>query len=476
MWIEVENTFARLTKATEEESAWLAEYLSFPDAEAHFRMRKIPKWKRGDGKIHMLNGVTASFPAGFVSQVEKAAAEQGHKVQTLDRRKRPVRADETAMIDWLRAYQLEAVAVAKEHSRGIFHHPTGSGKTEIQVALAEVYPTDWLILTHRKDLMLNASERFLRRTGEVIGMIGEGQWDIRRVTVAMFQTLYAGLRKDNDAVIRFLRSVRGVMIDECHVLPAGSFWKVLLQLQNAYYRYGFSGTPFSRGDKKSVFVWGGIGPIIHKIKPQTLIDAGVIAKPEIRFARVPNTKVTQRSWAEAYNESVVVSKQRNAVVMKQVALAAKPCLLFVNSVEHGKRLERALRARGDKVEFVWGKHAVAVRRAAIERLVHGEVDTLVCNVIFQEGIDIPELQSVVIAQGGKSVIAALQRVGRGMRKRSHDGQITKETFKVYDIADEPCGMCSTDHPHLPCRWLAKHTRARIAAYSSAGYSVVKEVL
>lgn len=474
MWIEVDNVLAKLTKATEPEARWLAEYLSFPDAKAHFRTRKMPKWKRGDGKIHMMSSMTNAFPAGFASQVVKAAAEEGFKVQLLDRRKPPIKPDATAVIDWLRPYQRDAIDVARTVERGVFHHPTGAGKTECMVALAEVYPVDWLILTHRKDLLLNTSERFLKRTGEVIGIIGEGRFDVRRVTVAMFQSVFAALKKHDDAMIRLLRSVKGVMIDECHVLPADSFWRVVLQLHSAYFRYGFSGTPFARGDKKSVFVWGALGPIVHKIKPQTLIDAGVLAKPEIRLTRVVNPDATSKTWTEAYAKSVVRSKPRNAAVLKQVAAATKPCLLFVNSVEHGKLLEGALRRKNEKVEFVWGKHALAVRRAAIERLVHGETDTLICNVIFQEGIDIPELQSVVIAQGGQSIIVALQRVGRGMRKRAHTGEVTKETFKVYDVADEKCGQCGAEHPHASCKWLAKHTRARIAAYSSAGYSVIVE--
>jgi len=476
MWIEIGNTLAKLTKGTAEESQWLADYLSFPDAQAHFRTRKVPVWKRGDGKIHMLNGINATFPAGFVSQVKKAGEEEGYTVQTLDRRRAPTKPDSTALIDWLRSYQREAIDVARGVERGVFHHPTGAGKTECMVALSEVYPVNWLILTHRKDLLLNTSERFLKRTGEVIGIIGEGRFEPLRVTVAMFQTVYAAIKRRDDAMLRFLQSVRGVMVDECHVLPAATFWKVMVQLDNAYYRYGFSGTPFARGDKKSVFVWGALGPIIHKIKPQTLIDAGVLAKPEIRMAKVAVETTEPRTWVDAYEKCIVQGKARNAVVLKQAALAAKPCLLFVNSVAHGKLLETTLRRRGGRVEFVWGKHALAVRRAAIERLVHGETDVLICNVIFQEGIDIPELQSVIIAQGGKSIIAALQRVGRGMRKRAHTGEVTKEDFKVYDIADGGCGHCSTEHPHMACRWMMKHTRARIAAYASAGYPVITEVL
>jgi superfamily II DNA or RNA helicase len=473
MWIEVNIMQARVAKATEEERAWLADYLSFPDASAHFRMSKVPQWRKGDGKIHMLSTVTQTFPVGFVDQVVKAAAEQGIKVQLLERRRAPTKPDPSAMIDWLRVYQREAIEVAKTVTRGVFQHPTGAGKTEVMVALGEVYPVRWLILTHRKDLMSNTTDRFLRRTGEVVGRIGEGEFAPQRVTVAMFQTLYAAVQLKKKRVLDFLKTVEGVMVDECHVVPAKTFWRVLMQLDHAYFRFGFSGTPFNRSDKKSIYTWGALGPVVHRIKPETLIDAGVLAKPEVRMVVARHNGSASTTWLEAYKEHVVNSTMRNELVLRAVAAATKPCFLFVNEVAHGKALEQMLRAKGTNVEFVWGKHHTSVRAAAIQRLVLGETDVLICNVIFQEGIDVPELQSVVVAQGGQSVISVLQRLGRGMRKRSRDGAITKETFRVYDFKDVGCG-CKEPSRHRSCRWLEKHTRARFAAYRSQAYEVTEE--
>jgi len=476
MWVELHNLNSKVVKSTPEEREWLDSYLSFPDREAHFKMRKVPRWKKGDGLIHMLSPHLLTFPTGFVGQVATQAKADGFVVEVLDRRRKPERADPTALVDWLRPYQAEALNVARTVERGVFHHPTGAGKTELMVAIAELYPeTKWLILTHRKDLIANTSDRFARRTGEVVGMIGEGTFKPARVTVAMFQSLVAQLRARNKRTLDFLASVRGVMIDEVHIVPAATYWRVLMALENAYFRFGFSGTPFARGDKKSIFTWGAVGPVIHKIEPETLIDAGVLARPQIRMVRVQHPMKATKNWTEAYDTLVVRNVKRNAKVVAAALKAVKPCLLFVNHVEHGKLLECELRKRGARVEFVWGKHALKGRQAAIERLVMGEVDILICNVIFQEGIDIPELQSVVIAQAGKSIIAVLQRVGRGMRKRSRDGEITKEAFAVYDFKDVGCGCPSRDK-HKTCEWLEKHTRYRLAAYTSVRYSVIEETL
>ena len=101
----------------------------------------------------------------------------------------------------------------------------------------------------------------------------------------------------------------------------------------------------------------------------------------------------------------------------------------------------------------------------------GRYDVLICSVIFQEGEDVPDLRSVVIGSAGKSVIATLQRIGRGMRRASG-----KDEFEVFDVADLGCGCMSgpASHRHPGCKWLDKHTRDRIKAYTTEGHETVLE--
>jgi superfamily II DNA or RNA helicase len=90
----------------------------------------------------------------------------------------------------------------------------------------------------------------------------------------------------------------------------------------------------------------------------------------------------------------------------------------------------------------------------MRRLNNGDDDLLVATNIFNEGVDIPELKSVVIAAGGSSSIQALQRIGRGMRRTD-----SKSRFYVYDLLDS--GQ----------RWMERHAKARQRAYRSEGHTV-----
>jgi superfamily II DNA or RNA helicase len=65
-----------------------------------------------------------------------------------------------------------------------------------------------------------------------------------------------------------------------------------------------------------------------------------------------------------------------------------------------------------------------------------------------------EVRAGVNAAGGKSVIKALQRLGRGMR-----------------VAEGKSGIAWTDFSDIGHPWLEKHSKARVNAYKTEGYEV-----
>jgi superfamily II DNA or RNA helicase len=67
---------------------------------------------------------------------------------------------------------------------------------------------------------------------------------------------------------------------------------------------------------------------------------------------------------------------------------------------------------------------------AARALGAGELDVVIASTVWNEGLDIPNLESVVIAGAGKSTIAAIQRSGRGGRTTS-----SKKTYELWDLWD-----------------------------------------
>jgi superfamily II DNA or RNA helicase len=445
MRMEIDNVYTKVSKFDEAEQHWLLTYLAFEDVD------------NPGAKISLFNAIDCSFPSGLVPMAVKGAERQGFAVDIMDKRQVPCVPDANADIDWLRWYQKEAVACCVHTGHGIVDAPTGSGKTEIFAGLVKSLPCKWLFLVYRNNLVSQAADRYEKRTGEKAFIWKAGDSlppKDTRVVLTTFQTLFAGLKRRNKHAISILLNAEGIIIDECHTVPAASFYKVVINARNAYYRFGLSGTPLARGDQKSLMAIAGLGSVIYKIKSKTLIEEGVLAKPIIRMQNFYE-ECNAKTWPGVYSKSIVRSKKRNSLIVHIVKKATYPCLVFVRDIKHGETLQKMLEKEGFAVDFVWGKKDEAQRDRVVKRLEYGETEVCVSSVVFQEGVDIPILASVVLAGAGKSIIATLQNIGRGMR--TNDG--LKMEFEVWDVND------------LGNRTLEKHSRARRRTYMQQGYEI-----
>lgn len=460
MLVELNNVRSFVLDATEDEHRWLTEYLTWPDSGAHWRRKR---GYGGDGYVRLYDRADDSFPAGFTGMVAQQSAAVGHQVRVSDARVAPAKPT-TYTAPWLRPYQAEAVEKGLRRTRGVLWAATGAGKTEVMIATVLAAPVRWLLLVHRTQLGLQARDRFKLRTGGDAGVVAEGVFaphpGPHGLTVATFQTLGSMARTGDKRVAAFLASVQGVLVDECHTLPADSFRWVLDHLPEAYWRIGVSGTPLARGDRKTMHLFGCLGSVYHRVTAQELIEAGVLARPRIRMVRAPEVPPSEKvTFQGVYNELVVKNRRRSELVAAIARKAAKPCIVFVKAVDHGRDLEKRIRRAGLQVDYVDGSTSTSTRQSSIARLERGDVDVLVASVVFNEGVDIPNLASVVVAAGGSSAISALQRVGRGTRRVAG-----KSEFEVWDLDD------------VGHKWVEGHSAERVRAYRVEEYEVLRSTL
>ena len=450
MHFSLTNGYAVLKQCNDDEYDWISDYLTF-EYPTFFR------GKRGVTKKKLFNPMNGSFPAGLLRVVRSTALEeQGFTVTVEDDRVKPCDPDPNADLGWLRPYQLEAVERAVKRTKGILWLPTGAGKTEIAIGLVKKVPTKWLFIVHRSQLAEQAAARYNLRTGKTASTVNEdGDWEgDSTFNVATFQTLWRYHKTDKFR--KFMDSVGGIIIDEAHTLPADSFWQVAMAARNAYWRIGLSGTPLARSDHKSTLTVAALGLPMYRVRPAELIKLGVIAKPDIRFIHVPQPEEphVNRRWAQVYKRYISNSKVRNSKVVDATAVAQKPALVFVSQLKHGRDLLALMHKKGMNAGMVDGAKSTELRNKRIQQLVEGDIDVLICTVVFQEGVDIPDLRSVVVACGGASDIATIQRIGRGMRMAAG-----KSNFEVWDFMD---------YGH---NWVTKHSRSRARAYIDEGFDV-----
>ena len=335
--------------------------------------------------------------------------------------------------------------------------------TEIASAIIKVLiEKRTLFLVHTKQLLNQARERIALRLSTIeehIGVIGDGRFEPKHITVATVQSLTRATGKAQKKIIaKYLKTIEVLILDETHHASAKSFYR-LVQRIDAPWRFGMSGTPFGLADGKGLMVESAFGPVVAKVTNQELIDLGVNAKPTIAMIEVDRPKIpTDLDWQSVYKEGIVLNAHRNKLIVKRaIKFAAKewPTLIIVRELWHGDNLAEMLRHEEVKHAFVHGQMPTSEVERQKARLTEGKIHVLIASPIFGEGVDIPSVRALIIADGGQSAAAVLQKIGRGLRRKAGDNRLD-----VIDFSD------------LTHKWLSRHSQERIALYEAEGFRVI----
>jgi len=414
-----------------------------------------------DGRIHLLYKPNLSFPTGLLPPVLKELDVNGYSYQVND-----VRVDPTPPSLYplqlkgveLREYQLEAIKEGLKQKRGIYNMVANTGKTEVAIGLTQVLGLKTLFLTHRKDLLYQTQERFRLRLGREVGVIGDGKFEPDFITIALPESLRRRLR--DKEVKDFVRGVGLLICDEAHRMPAPTYYKVF-QSCPAFYRFGFSGTPLSREDGRDMMLVAATGEVIYSVGHDFMIQEEFSVKPIITFYKVQTPKLPEYlDYENVYQRGVVECEERNNLIVEKVKEAVgkdKTVLVLVKLIRHGEILD-SLMPKSIKHRFVWGESGSKERVEEKLKLDKKKLDALVTSTIFDEGVDIPSLDVLVLAGGGRSEIKILQRIGRGLRKSK--GKRDVEVVEFFD----------SHH-----RYLLKHSLKRFREYSDERSFEVRRV-
>ncbi|MCE5231083.1 DEAD/DEAH box helicase [bacterium] len=434
-----------------------------------------PKFKSGqwDGRKHLFDARAMTFPAGLWPKIEKQikAAKVEYEIAedpAPPDRFQPLGAGPAKVS--LRPYQLAALESALAGKRGIIQMATGGGKTMLAAHLLRRLDRPAIFFVHTLDLLYQAARVFERELGREIGILGDGQATLRPVTVATIQTVAnacsgtrpARRKPDDDEeereerpvhfdeatrreVIDFLESVPVVIFDECHHVPADTFYKIAMRTVGATHRYGLSATPW-RDDGADLMLEAALGPCIHQTRASDLIDAGYLVRPLIQMQPAPIIALRRKiDYHDCYGQAIVENRERNRVIAARARQwAAEGCsvLILVAHVAHGLQLSNLL----PEARFAHGGLDSELRRQYLAELEQKLHPIMIATTLADEGLDVPTLGGLILAGGGKSQTRAFQRIGRVLRPAGG-----KTQARVLDFLD--------DAP-----WLRNHSQARLALY------------
>ncbi len=427
------------------------------------------------GKIHfyklrLFDKKRMRFPSGLLNVVQQKALASKQSIDVFDSRPdtksikmKPLDAaiygpnGNSELFD----FQKEAVRAILDKKNGIIKLPTGSGKTDLGIALSLCVNCKVLWLVDEKSLAQQAMARWTKITGRPAGLLGDSVTVIGQFTVAMLQSVRAKLQVGDKMIKNYLRRVGCVIIDEVHVVAAKTYYKTVISIPNAVYRVGLSATPTGRSDKKDAYVIGATGPIRYKANIDQLVELGRLAKAVVIFYRYPGAvsmdSDDHMKWHVLYDMGIVRNAARNRAVVRICKITPRPVLVFFDRKRHGFALLDVLQQEGFRVDIVYGAHDGEQRIKLAGQLNSGKLDVLLASKVFNKGIDIPEIRSAINAAGYKAVITSMQKMGRPMRASKETG---KNQFVYWDMVDE--------HHNT----LLAHSRHRARVYRAAGLDVM----
>lgn len=418
---------------------------------------------------------TLQFPVGLLDRVKDFYQDAKKEFEIVDKRPTKSVGQPQNILDNLHEigkdpypYQLEILDVIDKNDRGIIKVATGGGKSLIAALITARLGKKTFIYVIGKDLLYQFHSFLSEAFSEEIGIIGDGQCEIRNINVASIWTVgqAIGMKKanillDSDDgeeevsqnkyvdILKAMKATKVHIIDECHMSACETIQQIFKHTQ-AEHLYGLSGSPW-RDDGADLLIESVLGKYIVNVSASRLIKDGYLAQPLIRFRVVPPYPYElEKVYQSIYKKYVVENEVRNGLVLdaaKTMVEKGYQTLVLFSSLKHG-RILYDLFSQHMNCAILDGSNDKEEREAVKKDLEARKIDCVLASRIFDIGVDIPSLAGLVIACGGKSTVKALQRVGRVIRK--YPG---KRFAVVVDFVDQ-------------APFLDNHSRTRCKIYKS----------
>ena len=444
------NDLTLITKFdTDKEEKAVKKFLTFKDTKAAFYGGKFHQEAVKDvclGKN--IQGYFVCF-AGFTKEILLFAKQNEIKITAFEDTRTHFKFQQKEWShDELRKYfnpnfkyvehQIRALQAMLSTNTGIIKAPTSAGKSSIMSAFIRLTKVPTLILVNKVMLGIQLRENFIKDGIDCGICSGKGYQD----GYNMVSTIQSIKKIPN------LSKYKCLCVDEVHNSSAASFQDFLKQF-GCPLKYGFSASPARSGDYLGYAkIRQFIGSPIIDIDSHELLENDVMAKPYIYLVKNECKQDEYFDYQTAYTEEIVNGKKRNELVKTITEKYGNGVLIVVNIVEHGEILRDLIPG----AVFISGETPVDERKKSIEAFDKGELPVLIGSTILQEGISITHMKAMVLACGGKSNVAVLQKIGRSLRFK--EGEKTEVDF--YDFIDT-------------AKFLSKHSKMRAGLYKKAGY-------
>ncbi len=330
-------------------------------------------------------------------------------------------------------FQYEALQKLEEtnKNKGVVVMPTGTGKTFLaslwfKKQLESDSKAKLLFICHNKDILSQANEKefqnCLKELDITYGYYNAKEKNIQQSTFATTQTLARNLEKFDKDYFDY------IIVDECHHYQAKTFKKVL-EYFTPKFMLGLTATP-NRMDKLNIFMI--LGEKVYEAKINDAIKRGLLTKinyycvdNDIDFSKVKwngngyNKKdLNKKICIEEYDEAIL--KEYKETLKSRFKKNKTIC--FCATVEHVYRMVKLFNNNGFSAIGLTAKKKSratlwkGTRDKIIKDFKDGDYDIIFVRDLFNEGVDIPDADSIMMLRPTQSHTIFTQQIGRGLRR------------------------------------------------------------
>ncbi|ALV22811.1 DUF3427 domain-containing protein [Carnobacterium antarcticum] len=313
--------------------------------------------------------------------------------------------------------------------KGLVISATGTGKTYLSAFdVLQAQPKRVLFVVHREQILNKAKSDYQKILGgknEDYGILSGTKKEIQaNYLFATIQTISKEPIMQQFAKDHF----DYILIDEVHKAGAQSYHRIL-DYFHPKFLLGMTATP-ERTDGFNIFELFDYN-IAYEIRLQEALEEEMLSP--FHYFGVTDYEKNGELISEATDLKYLVEEERVTYLLEKLDYYGcsgniPKGLVFCSRKQEAEALSLLFIKKGHPSSYLSGDHSLEEREKQIERLEKGEIEYIFTVDIFNEGIDIPKINQVVMLRNTESSIIFIQQLGRGLRKDSSKEYVTVIDF------------------------------------------------
>ncbi len=328
-------------------------------------------------------------------------------------------------------YELQANAMQKEfisnvlrlkeagEKRVLLISATGTGKTYASAfAIKALKPKRILFIVHREQIAKQALESYKRifKDSKTFGLLSGNskEYDANYIFATMQMLSKESVRKNFEP-----SSFDVIVIDEVHRAGANSYKEIMDYFTPTLY-LGMSAIP-ERSDGFDVFALFDHN-VAHEIRLQQAMEENLLCP--FHYFGITDLSIVEENM-DVSNFHLLINEVRVKHILDKIRYYGYygkrvKGLVFCSRKEEAAMLSEKFNQNGFKTTYLSGSDSQQKREDAINLLTSDDTSNCLHYIftvdIFNEGVDIPEINQIIMLRPTQSPIVFVQQLGRGLRK------------------------------------------------------------